>query len=105
MAALLNILRAFPKIVFCGDFNIPRGVNNLYKELKKRYKDAIPHSCVSSLDMNLHAMGKNPVESRKMRKFMVDYIFLSKEYHAKNVCLKDGVSDHKAVVGLVDKKS
>lgn len=101
--ALMRALEKFPEIVLCGDFNIPRGVNDLYENIIEKYRDAVPKSYASSLDMRLHRMGKNKKESGRMKKFMVDYIFLSKEYVAKKVRLVSGVSDHKAVVGLIDK--
>ncbi|MDP3724904.1 MAG: endonuclease/exonuclease/phosphatase family protein [Nanoarchaeota archaeon] len=101
---LFRVLKKFPEIILCGDFNIPRGVNDLYGEITKRYRDAVPKSYVSSLNMRLHRMGKNKKESRRMKKFMVDYIFLSKEYRATSVRLASGISDHKAVIGFIDKK-
>ena len=97
---LMKTLKKFPEIIFCGDLNIPRGINELYAPLAEQYKDAVPKSYSSSLNMNLHRMGNNKKESRRMKKYMVDYIFLSKEYQATSVRLKSGVSDHRAVVGL-----
>ncbi|TAJ13989.1 endonuclease/exonuclease/phosphatase family protein [Patescibacteria group bacterium] len=100
---LLHILEAFPEVILCGDFNLPRNHNPLYEKFSSRYIDAIPPEYTSSLDLTLHRMGNNPVESSKLAQFMVDYLFLTPQYHADNVHLESGVSDHMAVVADIKK--
>jgi endonuclease/exonuclease/phosphatase family metal-dependent hydrolase len=97
--ALLGILSGMPDVILGGDFNIPRGVNSVYKKFAARYTDAIPASYISSLDTNLHRIRGDAMQKARLEKFMVDYIFLSEKYTAENVRLESGVSDHMAVVG------
>lgn len=97
--ALLGILSDMPEVILCGDFNMPRGVNDTYKKFTSRYTDVVPSSYVSSIDVDLHRSGANNIERERLERFMVDYIFLSKHYQAENVRLEKGVSDHMAVVG------
>ncbi|MES2134704.1 MAG: riboflavin kinase [Patescibacteria group bacterium] len=99
--ALLSLLSRMPEVIVCGDFNIPRGHNNLYKKITTIYKDAIPTSYISSLDLTLHRAGKDPIEATNLAKFMVDYIFLSKKYEATEVRLEGNISDHMAVIGTI----
>jgi endonuclease/exonuclease/phosphatase family metal-dependent hydrolase len=101
--ALLSVLASAGDIVLCGDFNIPRGINILYEKFTARYTDAIPGSYETSLDMNLHRHGNDIEKRARMEKFMVDYLFLSKPYHAENVRLVDAVSDHKTIVADISK--
>ena len=95
---LLQILSRMPGVVLCGDFNIPRGINALYEKFAARYKDAIPASYTSSIDVNIHRAGTIPGERAKLERYMVDYLFLSSGYVADNVRLVCGVSDHCAIV-------
>jgi endonuclease/exonuclease/phosphatase family metal-dependent hydrolase len=99
---LLAALGTFPEIMFCGDFNMPRSVNDVYKQFAEKYQDAIPTSYASSLDLNIHRAGKDPVAAPHLADYMVDYLFLSKGYQAKNIRLAPGVSDHCAIVATVD---
>lgn len=85
--------------ILCGDFNIPRNINRLYEEeLATRYSDAIPQSYKSSLDKNLHRLGKDSEYDFIFDTFMVDYILLKSPFKAENVRLEFGVSDHAGVV-------
>jgi endonuclease/exonuclease/phosphatase family metal-dependent hydrolase len=99
---LLALLEKIPEVVLCGDFNMPRGVNDIYERFAKKYHDAIPATYVSSLDLNLHRIGKDSFEAQKLAGYMVDYLFLSNDYRAENVRLESGVSDHCAIVATVD---
>ncbi len=98
---LFAALAAFPEIVLCGDFNMPRGVNALYPRFAKSYRDAIPSSYASSLDTSLHRAGGNPDIAKIFKTYMVDYLFLSQGYRAEKVRLQAGVSDHCAIVATV----
>jgi len=99
---LLEMLSAFRQVMVCGDFNMPRGVNDVYEHFAEKYHDAIPASYTSSLDLTIHRSGKNPDIAPRLAGYMIDYIFLSKGYRAENVLLTPGVSDHCAVVATVD---
>ncbi len=100
---LFKLLNVFEDVILCGDFNMPRGVNTLYERFTERYVDTIPTSYASSLDPERHRASANPEDLARITRFMVDYIFITKEYRAKNVHLKSGVSDHMAVVADVER--
>lgn len=87
--ALLKFLEQFPEIILVGDFNAPRG-KTTFSLFAERYTDNIPAEITSSLDPELHRAGALP--------FMVDGLFTSLGYRAKNVEVHTGVSDHRAVV-------
>jgi endonuclease/exonuclease/phosphatase family metal-dependent hydrolase len=92
---LFSILDNYPELVLCGDFNIPQG-EELYFEFIKRYKGNVPLTYKSSLDPKLHKAGH--------LNLVVDHLFTSPKYCAKNVKLISGVSDHKAIVAKIYKK-
>lgn len=102
LRALLSHLESKPPHILCGDFNIPRRINNLYNELVKHYKDEIPAEYESSLDINLHRLGKDPNNQNVFKNFMVDYLFTQPPYKASNTRLEFGVSDHAAIVTTID---
>lgn len=101
--SLLALLEKIQEIVLCGDFNMPRNYNTLYKTFIERYRDAIPESYTSSIDLTLHRAGNDPTQASNLARFMVDYIFLSPHYSASTVRLEKGVSDHMAVVADIQK--
>lgn len=92
--SLLKELNSFPEIVLCGDMNAPRG-NETFARLEKKYTDNIPLEYKTSLDQNLHRV--------KGLQHMVDCVFTTPQYRARNVKLVDGVSDHMAVVADIEK--
>lgn len=98
---LLKQLESVPDSILCGDFNMPRGVNEIYRLFTERYRDVIPLSYVSSIDMEFHRVKNDAVLAARLGTFMVDYIFLTKEYEANDVRLVGGVSDHYAVVAQI----
>jgi exonuclease III len=87
----LDTLREF---VLAGDMNAPRG-NETFNRLAKKYKDNIPLEYKTSIDQNLHRVKGLP--------YMIDCLFTTPLYRASNVSLMDGVSDHMAVVGEIEK--
>ncbi len=93
--SLLAILQRFPDIVFCGDFNAPRG-DEIWNLFAERYHDNIPLEYVSSIDPELHRV--------KGLKRLVDGLFTTPSYRTSEVKLVGGVSDHMAVVGLLEKR-
>lgn len=95
---LLKALEAFPDVALCGDFNVPRGVNDIYERFAAKYSDVIPPDYASSLDLTLRRPRTNPETARRLAGYMVDYLFLSAAYRAVGVRLAPGVSDHYAIV-------
>lgn len=100
---MLKSLHSEPDHIFCGDFNIPRGFNNQYEVMTAEYLDNIPNQYKSSLDKNLHRLGKKELDVPIFDKYMVDYVFTKPPYVANDVRLEFGVSDHAAVVVMISK--
>ncbi|TSC55337.1 MAG: endonuclease/exonuclease/phosphatase [Parcubacteria group bacterium Greene0416_79] len=92
--ALLKILRQFPDIVFCGDFNAPRG-GEIWSAIAARYTDNIPAHYATSIDPNLHR--------KKGLQHMVDGLFSTPHYACRETRLQCGVSDHCAVIGVIER--
>lgn len=85
---MLQILDSFPEIIFCGDFNAPRG-KEIFQKIAERYRDHIPKKYTTSIDKDLHRKGD--------LQLMVDGLFSSKEYKTKNVHFIAGISDHQVL--------
>lgn len=101
---LLSLLQTEKSHVICGDFNIPRGYNPLYDEFTKSYIDTIPQEYTSSLDRNLHRLGKtNNLNVPIFDIYMVDYLFSKPEYTVHDIRLQFGTSDHAAIVATISK--
>ena len=98
LAALLAYLHTKPPHLLCGDFNIPRHYNVLYKELIKQYVDTVPASYNSSLDADHHRAGKDPDLQKLFTHFMVDFLFTQSPYQVSNVRLQFAISDHAAIL-------
>ncbi len=92
LPVLLRKLKKFPEIVFGGDFNAPRG-GAIFNKITKSYRSNIPRSYKTSLNAKLHYAGKLDL--------VVDHIFSTPEYVLKRVKLKDGPSDHRAIIAEV----
>ncbi len=90
---LLSILELIQEFILAGDFNAPRG-RKTFNQLASRYQDNVPQAIASTLDPQLH---------RTNRKLVVDGLFTTPEYKAKNVKIISGVSDHKAIVADIEK--
>jgi endonuclease/exonuclease/phosphatase family metal-dependent hydrolase len=101
MNALLTHTQTLEPHLLCGDFNIPRNINYLYKNLVGEYVDNIPAQYVSSLDKDLHRLKDNMEKKRVLDTFMVDYVFSQHPYKVSDVRLEFDLSDHAAVVGTV----
>ena len=82
------------EFVFSGDTNAPRG-REAFDRIAKEFKDNIPLKYKTSLDKKIHRA--------KDIDFMVDCLFTTPKYIASDVELKDGVSDHMAVVAEINK--
>ncbi len=92
---LLKITEKKPEIILCGDFNAPRG-QEIFSKLSEKYKDNIPPEYTSSLDTELHRIGK-------VKQLMVDGLFTTPHYEVTEARLSEGVSDHKAVTAIISK--
>ena len=100
VATLLARLADKGEMVLAGDFNIPRGKNELYAELAGRFTDNIPKSVTSSIDPHLHRVN---VASPGELSLMVDYVWTTPEYAARDVQVTCGVSDHCGVVATISR--
>lgn len=88
---LMALLGTFGDIVFCGDFNAPRG-EEIFARIAARYVDGVPPAVTTTLDQHLHRV--------KGLQHVVDTIFTTPAY-TTDVEVIDGVSDHCALVGRV----
>ncbi len=93
---LFGALEKLPEFALVGDFNAPRG-NKTFDMLAQKYKDNIPAHYTTSIDMSMHRNKHNKFEN------MVDGLFTTPGYIAKNVRLQDRVSDHMAIVADIEK--
>lgn len=84
-------------LFMCGDFNAPRGRAS-FARLAENFIDSIPVHYTTSIDTNLHRVGKNMPPNR-----MVDGLFHTSTYKAENVQLHTGVSDHCAITAILSK--
>ncbi len=95
LEVLLQILQG-GEFALCGDFNAPRGLE-IFDKLSSLFKDNIPPRYTTSIDGSLHRAGALP--------FMIDGLFTTPAYTAKNVRLQGGVSDHMAIVAEIVRNS
>ncbi|MFZ1721852.1 MAG: endonuclease/exonuclease/phosphatase family protein [Microgenomates group bacterium] len=95
--SLKKVFVQYKELIFCGDLNAPRG-EKVFTAFSKLLTDYIPQEYVTSLDPDLHPIGKTA-------QLMVDGLFLSDGFIAKNVELHTGVSDHQAITAIIEKKS
>lgn len=94
-AELINleaILRDIGDVVLTGDFNTPRG-GKIFDRLSVLYQDQIPPEVKTTIDGSRHKAG--------YLQLVVDGLFTSPKYEARNVQLVDGVSDHWAVTAQI----
>jgi endonuclease/exonuclease/phosphatase family metal-dependent hydrolase len=97
-AALMDYLVTQPDHILCGDFNIPRGYNSCYETLTEHLEDCVPREYISSMHVPLHRLRVNPLVSAELEKYMVDYIFRTKNGPTvSNVEMHCGMSDHCAL--------
>ena len=92
---LLKIAEKNSELILCGDFNAPRG-GEIFGKLSEKYKDNIPLEYTSSLDTELHRIGK-------VKQLMVDGLFTTPHYKVTEAKLSEEVSDHKAVTAIISK--
>lgn len=90
----LEAVAQFPDIIFCGDFNAPRG-GEIFTEIEKHYKDRLPKKVKTTIDLDLHYAASLYL--------VVDTIFSTQHYKFSNVHTKSGISDHIGIVGEVER--
>ncbi len=93
LQSLLEITTNLGESIVCGDFNAPRG-KEIFETLAAIYTDNIPPNVHTTMDNKLHRIST-------LDPLVVDVLFTSSMYIAKNVHVIDGVSDHCAVVGEI----
>lgn len=89
---MLKGLESIGQFVLVGDFNAPRG-KEIYDKLAKLYTDNIPLEETTTLDPDLHRV--------KNLQFVVDGMFSTPQFKVSNVRVVGGISDHKAIIGIV----
>ena len=89
MLSLLNL----SDVVFCGDFNAPRG-RETWLIIASKLKDNIPQDITTTIDGHLHRAGDLQI--------VVDGLFTSKNYKASDVRVISGISDHCAIVANIE---
>lgn len=99
---LFDILRQLEEVLLCGDFNAPRG-GEIWQMLADKYTDNIPLQYKTSLDVTLHRAGKE--RPHELENKMVDGLFTTPGYVARDVRLEFGISDHAAIVATIEKVS
>lgn len=95
LAGMFTALENYNEIVFCGDFNAPRG-REIFSEIAAKYKDNVPSGYTTSLDGSIHRAGPLP--------YMVDGLFSTPGYEVANVRMLCGVSDHCAIIANISRK-
>jgi endonuclease/exonuclease/phosphatase family metal-dependent hydrolase len=91
-AKMSAFLDKFDDLILCGDFNTPRGLD-IWQDLSEKYQDNIPTEVTTTIDPNLHRV--------KNLQYVVDGIFSTPQYEVSNVRIKDGISDHQAIVAIL----
>lgn len=87
-------LQKYPEIVFCGDFNMPRG-KEMFSQITKHYTDNIPQEVQTTLDPALHRV--------RGLMYVVDGLFSTPGYAVSDVEVISGVSDHCALIGTIQR--
>lgn len=106
MKRLLAYMAEMEPHIICGDFNIPRKQNAMYPILAAHYTDNVPPEIETSIYVPLHRMKDDPVESKRIAEFMVDYVFSTPgAYNVTNVQMRANVSDHYGIVANIERKA
>jgi endonuclease/exonuclease/phosphatase family metal-dependent hydrolase len=91
---LLVYLRDHPSLVLVGDMNSARGFP-LFDRIAAHYTDHIPPEVLTTIDQQLHNV--------KGLQLVVDGLFATSDIKVSNVQVRDGVSDHQAILGCINK--
>ena len=101
LKTMLELLKPHPSLVFVGDFNAPRG-GEIYDKLIQKYLDHTPKDVDTTLDPILHYA--NRYQPGKL-KLVVDYVFTTPNIKVNKIEIKDGLSDHCAIVSQLNHQS
>ncbi|MET0499846.1 MAG: endonuclease/exonuclease/phosphatase family protein [Steroidobacteraceae bacterium] len=94
---LERLLSHYSDYVLCGDFNAPRG-----REMFGRFVeelgliDHLPASVTTTIDARFHYAGA--------LELVVDTIFSTPEYRLMETRVLEGISDHKGILALVERR-
>jgi endonuclease/exonuclease/phosphatase family metal-dependent hydrolase len=95
---LKQVLLPYPNYLLCGDFNAPRG-----REMFTLFTgelgliDHLPAEVTTTIDPQLHYAGA--------LEYAVDTIFSTPEYGVSEVQVLEGISDHKGILALVERRA
>lgn len=101
LKTMLELLSPYSKLLFLGDFNAPRG-EEIHSVLAKKFVDRTPKNIVTTLDPKLHYANRH--QSGKL-KLVVDHVFTTPNIGINKIEIKDGLSDHCAIVAQLDHQS
>jgi endonuclease/exonuclease/phosphatase family metal-dependent hydrolase len=95
---LKQALLPYPDCVLCGDFNAPRG-GEMFALFTNELGlvDHLPSHVTTTIDPRLHYAGA--------LELVVDTIFSTPEYRVTDVQVLEGISDHKGILGLVERRT
>ncbi|MBM0106815.1 endonuclease/exonuclease/phosphatase family protein [Steroidobacter sp. S1-65] len=94
---LQRVLAGYPDYVLCGDFNAPRGAEMFGKFLAElNLIDHLPANVTSTLDPQWHRLGNIEL--------VVDTIFSTAHYQAIQTRVLEGISDHKGIMALIERR-
>jgi endonuclease/exonuclease/phosphatase family metal-dependent hydrolase len=95
---LKQVLQPYPDYVLCGDFNAPRG-GELFAKFTDELGliDHLPPHVTTTIDPQFHYAGA--------LELAVDTIFATPEYRVTEVEVLEGISDHKGILALVERRS
>lgn len=97
-ARLKQVMEPYTHYVLCGDFNAPRG-----RELFSKFTgelgliDHLPANVTTTIDPAFHHAGA--------LELAVDTIFSTPEYLVTQVEVLEGISDHKGILALVERRA
>lgn len=94
---LKRLLSRYSDYVLCGDFNAPRGREMFGKFVDELgLIDHLPASVTSTIDARFHRAGA--------LELVVDTIFSTQQYRALKIRVLEGISDHKGILALVERR-
>jgi endonuclease/exonuclease/phosphatase family metal-dependent hydrolase len=94
---LKQVMKHYPDYVLCGDFNAPRG-----REMFAKFTDELslidhlPADITTTIDAQYHYASS--------LELVVDTIFSTLDYHVTDIQLLAGLSDHKGILAMVEKR-